>query len=104
MSSIASRLATSFNIPSRLLRRALLTDAALTGASGIALLLGAGPLGALLELPSEALRITGAIFVPFAAFAGWLGTRSRVNRHLVFALIALNALWAVDSGLLLLAR
>ena len=102
MNSVASRLAMSFNTPSPLLRRALLADAMLTGITGIALVLAAGPLGAFLALPAAALRIAGAIFIPFAAFAGWLGTRPRVNRHLVFALIALNALWAVDSVLLLL--
>ena len=101
MNSVASRLATSFNTPSPLLRRALLADATLCALAGIALVLAAGPLGTFLELPAAALRIAGVIFIPFAAFAGWLGTRTRVRRTLVFVLIALNALWAVDSVLLL---
>jgi hypothetical protein len=102
MNSVASRLATSFNTPSPLLRLALLTDATLTAVAGLALLLAAAPLGALLELPAAALRIAGVIFVPFGAFAGWLGTRPRVNRPLVFVVIVLNALWAMDSVLLML--
>jgi hypothetical protein len=102
MNSVASRLAASFNTPSPLLRRALLTDATLTAVVGVALLLAAGPLGALLELPVVALRIAGAIFIPFGAFAGWLGTRPRVHRTLVFVVIVLNALWAMDSVLLML--
>jgi hypothetical protein len=103
MNSVAPRLVTTFNTPSPLLRRALLTDATLTAIAGIALVLAAGPLGTFLELPAAALRIAGVIFIPFAAFAGWLGTRSRVRRTLVFVVIALNALWAVDSVLLLLS-
>jgi len=102
MNSVPSRLATSFNTPSPLLRRALLTDATLTAIVGIALVLAAGPLGAFLDLPAVALRIAGAIFIPFGAFAGWLGTRPRVHRTLVFVVIVLNALWAMDSVLLLL--
>jgi hypothetical protein len=103
MNSVAPRFVTSFNTPSPLLRRALLADAALCAVAGIALVLAAGPLGTFLELPAAVLRIAGVIFIPFAAFAGWLGTRSRVRRTLVFVLIALNALWAVDSVLLLLS-
>jgi hypothetical protein len=103
MNSVAPRLVTTFNTPSPLLRRALLTDATLTAIAGIALVLAAGPLGTFLELPAAVLRIAGVIFIPFAAFAGWLGTRSRVRRSLVFVVIALNALWAVDSVLLLLS-
>jgi hypothetical protein len=103
MNSVAPRFVTSFNTPSPLLRRALLTDATLTAIAGIALVLAAGPLGTFLELPAAVLRIAGVIFIPFAAFAGWLGTRSRVRRTLVFVVIALNALWAVESVLLLLS-
>jgi hypothetical protein len=104
MNTVESRLATSFNTPSPLLRRALLADATLTAVAGIALVLAAGPLGAFVDLPATILRIAGVIFIPFAAFAGWLGTRRRVHRTLVFVVILLNALWAVDSVLLLLAR
>ena len=102
MNSVAPRFATTFNIPSPLLRRALLTDATLTAIAGIALVLTAGPLGAFLEIPAAALRIAGVIFIPFAAFAGWLGTRPRVRRTLVFVVIMLNALTAADLVLLLL--
>lgn len=103
MNSVADRLVTSFNIPSPLLRRALLTDAALAVIAGIALVVAAGSLGAFLELPAAALRIAGVIFIPFGAFAGWLGSRARVRRTLVFAVIVLNILWAVDSVLLVLS-
>ncbi len=104
MNTVAPRAITSFNTPSRLLRRALPADAILTGISGIALLVSAVPLSALLGLPSALLLASAAIFIPFAAFVGWLSTRPRVHRPLVFAAIVLNALWAVDSILLLLTR
>jgi hypothetical protein len=84
-----------------LLRRALLTDATLTCLAGIALTLAADPLAALLQLPAGALRIGGLLFIPFAALAAWLGRRERVHRPLVFAVISLNALFALDMVILL---
>jgi len=50
------------------------------------------------------LQIAGLIFIPFGEFAGWVGTRPRVHRPLVFVVIVVNALWAVDSVLMLLTR
>jgi hypothetical protein len=102
MNTVAPRANTSFNTPSALLRRVLLADAVGTGISGLALLVAAAPLSARLGLPSGLLMGAAAIFIPFAAYVGWLGTRRRVHRPLVFAAIVLNALWAVDSVLLLL--
>jgi hypothetical protein len=104
MNTVVSRQSTSFNTPSPLLRRALLVDATLTGISGVVLLLASGPLSRLLALPPALLLSAAAIFIPFAAFVGWLGTRPRVYRPLVFAAIVLNALWAMDSVLLLFTR
>jgi hypothetical protein len=104
MNNAATRLVTSFNTPSALLRRALLADATLASIAGIALVLAARPLGVFLNLPPAMLQIAGMTFIPCGAFAGWLGTRPRVHRSLVFALIVINALWAVDSVLMLLIR
>jgi hypothetical protein len=58
-------------------------------------------LATLLGLPVGLLRWSGVILIPFAAFVAWLGTRARVQRPLVFAVVACNALWALDSVLLL---
>jgi hypothetical protein len=104
MSTLATRLVTSFHIPSTLLRRALLADSTLTSIAGIVLVLAARPLGAFLNLQPAMLAIAGLIFFPVGAFAGWLGTRPRVHRSLVIVVIVLNALWAVDSVLMLLTR
>jgi hypothetical protein len=94
-------LVTSFTAPSPLLRKALLADALLSGITGLVLLLAAGPLATLEGLPVGLLRWSGIILIPFAIFAAWLGTRERVQRPLVFAVVACNALWALDSVLLL---
>ena len=94
-------LVASFTAPSPLLRKALLADALLSGITGLALLLAAGPLATLEGLPVGLLRWSGFILIPFAAFVAWLGTRERVQRPLVFAVVACNALWALDSVLLL---
>jgi len=94
-------LVTSFTAPSPLLRKALLADALLSGITGLILLLAAGPLATLEGLPVGLLRWSGIILIPFAAFVAWLGTRERVQRPLVFAVVACNALWALDSVLLL---
>ena len=49
--------------PARLLRLALLLDAAVTGANGVAYLAAAGPLGDLLGLPAGLLRGFGAVLL-----------------------------------------
>ena len=104
MNIVAPRATASFITHSPFLRRALLADASLTGVSGIGLLLAAAPLSILFGISSAMLLAAAAIFIPFAALVGWLGTGRRVHRPLVFAAIVLNALWAVDSVLLLFTR
>jgi hypothetical protein len=101
MNHTATPLVASFSAPSRLLRRALLTDATLTALAGVGLALAANQLASLLQLPTGVLRISGMLFIPFAALAAWLGTRDRVHRPLVFAVITLNALFALDLLLVL---
>jgi hypothetical protein len=104
MNNTATRLVTTFSTPSSLLRRALLADATLTSIAGVVLVLAARPLGVFLDLPASMLQIAGLIFIPFGAFVGWVGTRPRVHRPLVFVVIVVNALWAVDSVLMLFTR
>jgi hypothetical protein len=52
-------------------------------------------------LPVGLLRWSGIILILFAAFVARLGTRDRTQRPLVFVAVACNALWALDSVLLL---
>ena len=84
------------------LRRVLLADGLASGSTGLLLALAAGPLADLLGLSTTLLRTTGVILLPFAAFVLWLATRPTISRRLVWALIATNALWTIDSVALLL--
>lgn len=83
------------------LRRVLLADAAASLATGLLMLLGAAMLGPLLDLPEALLRTAGAVLLPFAAFVAWLGSRPSPSRAAVWLVIACNAVWVVESILLL---
>jgi hypothetical protein len=80
-----------------LLRLALKLDAIMTGANGAAYLIAAGPLGDLLGLSPALLRGTGAFLVAFAAAVWLTATRRSISRPAVYAIVAANAIWAVDS-------
>jgi hypothetical protein len=102
MSNVTTtNLVTSFTTPSPLLRKALLADALLSGITGLVLAIAAAPLATPLGLAVGLLRSSGVILIPFAAFVARLGTRERIQRPLVFAVVACNVLWALDSVLLL---
>lgn len=88
--------------PSVLLRRALLLDAACSGAMGLLLAVAAAPLGWWFHLPEALLRESGFFLLAFAAALVWLGTRPAVPRWAVLGVVIGNALWAIDSVLLLL--
>jgi hypothetical protein len=82
-------------------RRMLVADAAISGATGLLMLLGGGFLEALLGVPSALLQYAGASLLPFAVAVAWLARRDDISRAGVWAVIAANALWAIDSvGLL----
>lgn len=87
--------------PSPLLRYALLADALASGATGLLAFAGAGALADLLGLPTALLRYAGLMLLPYAAFLLWLGTRASIAPRTVYAVVAVNALWAVDSVVLL---
>jgi len=89
--------------PSIFLRRALLADAAVSGAAGALMLLGAGPLTGLLGIPALLLRVAGLALLPYAALVLRLGRSERPARAAVWAVIAVNLLWAAGCVLLLLA-
>jgi hypothetical protein len=86
---------------STFLRRVLLLDSVSSGAMGILLLTCSGLLEGLLDLPAELLREAGLVLIPFALAVGFIGTRGQLPRAAVWAVIAINAVWAVDSILLL---
>lgn len=88
--------------PSPLLRRALLLDAAASGATGLLMSLAAGWLTEWLGLPLELLLGAGVSLLPFALVLAWLSNRDTLQRGWIWAVIAVNALWVADSVLLLI--
>lgn len=85
------------------LRRILFLDAATCIAAGLLMWLGGGLLTDLLGLPESLLRYAGLSLLPFAGLLLYLATRQAIPRGGVWLVVALNALWVLDSILLLLA-
>jgi len=86
-----------------LLRTALTLDAGVTAVNGVAYLALAGPLGDLLGLSETVLRGAGAFLLVYALAVGVLASRPRPAKAAVVAVIAGNAIWAVDSVVAALA-
>ena len=85
------------------LRQVLTVDAVGSGAIGLGLWLFAPAFGSLLNLPVELLREVGLILLPFAALVGFIASRQHPSRIGVWIVIAINALWVLDSIFLLFA-
>jgi hypothetical protein len=83
------------------LRRVMLADAVATAAAGCVMFGAAGALARPLNLPAGLLSYSGLSLLPFAALVALAATRRRLPRWVVWAVIAYNALWALDSVLLL---
>lgn len=88
---------------SPLLRRVLLADAAISGATGLLMIFDAAALQDLLGLPAALSRGAGVVLLPFAAFVFYLWRRDRLPRAGVLTVIVANAAWVVASILLLVA-
>ncbi len=88
--------------PNRLLRLALKGDALASGAAGLLLIAAAGLLAGPLGLPQPLLLWAGLLFLPWAAFVGWLGTRPTLTPFTVWTVIVLNTIYVVDCIVVLL--
>ena len=86
---------------SLLLRRALIADALITGATGALMLAGAGPLHDWLDLPTALLRWAGLVLIGYAGLVARAGTRPIIHRGAVKGIIAANLAWAVGCLALL---
>lgn len=91
---------TSFE-PSPFLRGLLIADAATSAGAGLVMVAGADMLTAPLGIPAALLHYAGLALFASAAFVAVLGTRPRPTRGAVWAVIAANAVWVLDSALLL---
>ena len=90
-------IATPRHATGGLLRFALTLDGVATGANGVIYLAGAPLLDGWLGLPTEMLIAVGAFLIVYAALVLRLATRPEMPRIAVVAVIAANALWAIDS-------
>ena len=86
---------------STFLRRVLMLDAVATAGTGLMLTFGASLTKDLLGLPPSLMQYAGVSLLPFAALVGFLATRETISRPAVWAVIAYNALWSIDSIVLL---
>src|SRR5688572_24297019 len=89
--------------PSPFLTRALFLDVAASGPMAILLIAAAGILDGFTGLPASLLRGAGLVLVPFVAFVLWLALRRSMPRALVWLVIGINAVWTIDSLLLLVS-
>ena len=85
------------------LRRVLALDAVSSAAMGCALVAFAPLLASWLNLPVDLLQQSGLVLLPFAAFVGYLALRPQPSRIGTWIIIALNAVWTIDSVLLLMS-
>jgi hypothetical protein len=85
-----------------LLRRVLLLDALSCAALGVLLALDAAVLAQVLALPADLLRSSGWVLLPIAVCLAVLSRREKLPKVLVWAVIALNSLWVVQSCAVLL--
>lgn len=83
------------------LRRVLAFDAVTSGVLGVIAVLAQEPLSPMLGLSTSLLFWAGLSLLPFAAFVGWLATRELPPRAGVWAVVLINALWVIDSFVLL---
>jgi hypothetical protein len=90
-------------IPSDFLRSVLWADAASCAAMGLLLSVLATPLARWFGLPATMLLQAGVFLLGFALLVGGLAWRRASPRLLVWAVILGNALWALDSLLLLVS-
>ena len=84
------------------LRRLLIADAVVSGATGVLMAAAASTLEQFLGVPAPLVQYAGLILLPFAAGVGWLAFQDPPAPAGVKMVIAANGAWVVGSILLLL--
>jgi len=83
------------------LRSILLIDGIVSGAMGLLLLIGAGILDSMLDLPTALLRTVGVVLIPWMILLAAIAMRRVISRSIVRIVIAVNLGWVAASILLL---
>ena len=91
----------SFIQSSTFLRRILVLDAVSCAGMGLLMVTFSGWLSGVLSLPVELLQQASAVLLPFALLLAFLSSRARLPRAAVWVVIVANAIWAIDSIVLL---
>ena len=86
---------------STLLRRALAADAIGSGISAVLLLSSTTLMAGLTGLSAFFIEIVSFVLFPFAAWVGYLALQRNPSRTQVWCVIGVNALWVLESALLL---
>lgn len=84
-------------IRSNFLRAVIGLDAAVCGALGLAFAGGGASVAGLTGLPLAFTQPLGLFLVGYAALLVWLALRPALPRAAVWGLVGFNALWAVES-------
>jgi hypothetical protein len=88
--------------PTRLLRRALQTNAVFSGISGAGLLLVAGPVARLLGLGGALpIALLGAGLLLFAAWVGYEAMQPMLRQRRARVILALDIAWVVASAVII---
>jgi hypothetical protein len=85
------------------LRRLLLVDAAISGATGILLMAGAGGLHALFGVPPALIRSAGLVLLPFAAMVLYFARSEALSSGRVWTVIVMNVAWVAASFVVLVS-
>jgi hypothetical protein len=88
-------------VTSPFLRRVIALDAAACAASGLLLAFGGARLADLTGLPAALSRPAGVFLLVWAALLAWIATRPAFNRAVVWTLIGVNAVWVLESVMVL---
>ena len=83
------------------LRLLLALDAAVSGATGIAMIAAADFLEPLFNVPALVMRSAGAMLLPFAAMVFFFSRPAQLTPSRAWAVVALNVAWVVASVLVL---
>lgn len=87
--------------PVALLRKVLILDAFTCVAAGLLMLLGGQALSEPLGLSPLFLQGAGLSLLPFAAYLAYVAKRPELPRTHLWIIVACNAVWVVDSLLVL---